>query len=1366
MLRKKQPFFIVGIGASAGGLEAISQMLVSLAPDTGMAFVLIQHLAPNHESLTVEILSRKTKMPVVEIKNGMSVTPNQVYVLPPDKNLNIHERVLKLSARSDKIGLNLPINSFFESLAIDQKTMAIGIILSGTASDGTQGLEMIKAEGGLAITQDPTSAKFDSMPLNAISSGVVDLVLLPNRIGEGLVRIARHPILLNQMNKSKGLVLGDGFTQILALLQKQIQVDFTHYKHSTLIRRINRRMVVHNKKNYREYYEFLKSTQDETKILFDDVLINVTGFFRDPEVFITLKKKILPALTKEKTLKSSFRIWVVGCSTGEEVYSIAILLIECLGEESAKAVQIFATDISEKALQKARSGSYPESISEVVSEERLQHFFDKISTGYKIKKYIRDMCLFSRHDVSRDPPFSKLDLVSCRNLLIYFDVTLQKQVLSMLNYSLNPGGFLLLGKSETIGSLTSLFGTVDKTKKFYCRKNSKAITKFQFPSGNYVQNSLNTAKIWPLQNREYVDVQALMDQATLSQFAPPEVLVNSDFEVILTRGELSPYLQLPSGPASLNLFKLARAELITDLRMALRTAKKQNCLIKREGIKIMHAKLIKTLNISVVPIEKSTQNKELYFLIFFEAQTKALALETETKPARRFHIEESKRTKILEKELTDVKRDYQTLVEDFETNQEEVSSASEELQSTNEEFQSTNEELETAKEELQSTNEELMTVNDELHERNTNLNEINNDVINLLGSIEIPIVMVSLAGKIRRFTPKAGKLLNLIPGDIGRPIGDIKPSLELPNLQTIVSDVIKNDTLTVIEVQDKSGHWFRLQARPYKSSDNKTDGVVIVLVDIEHLKAKLQQSKTALEYRISVSDTVQLPLVVLDKKLHLTSANKAFYERFNISDQETGKDFLTIFGAGTWQAPELRDLLMNSFTRNQDFKEYEITRNFKDVGLLNLMIGGSKIQWVGEESDSMLLSIQDITHRRKIEKERDDLLDREQNARANAENANYSKDLFLATLSHELRTPLTSILLWSQLIQNSEIEPEKLKHAVQSIEQNALIQGKLIDDLLDISRIQAGKLALDMSVISPADSIKLAVESVRLIAENKSVLIETHFDNVAGNVLFDPARLQQVVWNLLTNAIKFSSQGGTIHVHLEPLEKQGQQYIAIKVIDQGKGIKQEFLTTIFKRFSQEDSTSTRIHGGLGLGLALVYDLLKMQHGTISAESEGDCKGSTFTVLLPKVSAELKTGSKEANDNPQKVNLTGLLVLIVDDQPSSLEAITESLKYFGAKTVSANSAQEAFELLKNARPDVILCDIAMPGEDGFSLIQRIRAWEHSSGEKIPAIAFTAYAAKEDIARVLASGFQAHLAKPVNAAQLAKVVAKFAKKKRFV
>ena len=764
-------------------------------------------------------------MPVEVIRSDTAAEPNHLYLPPPGAELSIEGGVLKLHERTSS-GTPSVIDNFFVSLAEDQGSRAISVVLSGSASDGTRGTKEIKAEGGITFAQDD-SASVKSMPQSATEAGYVDFVLPADKIAAELVRIAHHDYVTEP---SQGRFSEQELLKLYTLIHKKYDIDFTHYKPTTIERRIRRRMALRKVSTLREYLPIARDDQHEVEQLYADILIKVTGFFRDAEVFGTLQRDVFPELLRERD-NDPIRVWVPGCATGEEAYSIAISLLEVVGEHNFSCpIQIFATDVSDMAIERARVGLYPESISTEVSPERLRRFFGRINGGYRVSKAVRDCCVFARQNVTKDPPFSKLDFISCRNVMIYFGTMLQRKVISIFHYALRPNGFLLLGSSETIGNFGELFGTVDRKHKIYRKKTVAARPPVDF----------DMAKPSPPPERREAKHEAEApnavfreaDRVLLNRFSPTGVLINDSLDVVQFRGRTSRYLELPPGTASFNLLKMAREGLLADLRAAIHTARKKEAPERREGIQIKVNEHAATVNLEVIPFIGTS--KERFMLVLFDeprssgnpgSATRKSRPETETRQVTR-----------LKRELQATREYLQSIIEEQEAMNEELRSANEEIQSSNEELQSTNEELETAKEELQSSNEELTTMNEELETRNDELAVANNDLLNLFSAVDIPIVMLDAGLRIRRFNAGAQRVLNLIASDVGRPATDLKTTLSIDNLDELIAQVV--DTLEVreLQVKDRDGRTQLLRIRPYKTADNKIDGAVLVLIDLDAVR--------------------------------------------------------------------------------------------------------------------------------------------------------------------------------------------------------------------------------------------------------------------------------------------------------------------------------------------------------------------------------------------------------------------------------------------------------------------------------------------------------------------------------------------------
>jgi two-component system, chemotaxis family, CheB/CheR fusion protein len=838
-------FLIAAIGASAGGIEAFTELVRTLPKDTGMAFVLIQHLDPQHRSLLTELIAKETAMKVAEVTDGMPVEPDHVYVIPPNASMFIADHVLRLDPRAESRGGHMAIDRFMRSLAGDQRNKSVGVILSGTGTDGTLGMAEIQAHGGVTFAQDESTAKYDGMPRSAIAAGCVDYILPPRGIAHELARIAKSPYVAQEKAEDLPAAAGESSSLgiIFQLLRQSTGHDFTHYRHTTTLRRIHRRMIVHKIEKMKDYVRFIQSNPAEIKILYQDMLINVTSFFRNPRVFEGLKSEVFPVIAKQRGPNVAIRVWTPGCSSGEETYSIAMALLEYLGDKTRKVpIQIFGTDVSESSINRARTGVYPENIREDVNPERLRRFFTKVGANYHISKSVRDMCIFAQHNLLNDPPFSQMDLICCRNLLIYLEPVLQNKVISFFHYATRPGGFLVLGSSEGLGTASDLFAPVDRAYKIFSRKpaQGRQVVTFSLqsdPTRTYYNPARIPAK-QPDAPPNFVDMQKEFDRKLLTQYVPATVFIGEDDEILHTRGNVNGYLKLAPGRASLNLLKMVLDGLQFDLRSALARARKDNRAVKKQGVLIESgnrnnsgAESERFVNFEVVPVSTG-QLKDSYFMVVFEdSQTDAPRRKHPQKRDRESESRERQANKLAQ-ELAATKEHLQAVIETHEATNEELQSANEEILSSNEELQSTNEELETAREELQSTNEELTTVNDELRSRNSEVSLINNDLINLLSSIDIAVVMVGSDLTIRRFTQRAQELFALIPGDVGRPLGNINPAVELPGLQQTVMQVMEKLHSVEKTLTDSNGNRFQLRVLPYRTAENKVDGAVITLVDV------------------------------------------------------------------------------------------------------------------------------------------------------------------------------------------------------------------------------------------------------------------------------------------------------------------------------------------------------------------------------------------------------------------------------------------------------------------------------------------------------------------------------------------------------
>jgi len=1094
-----ESFAIVGIGASAGGLEAFTQILKDIPPTIGMGFVLIQHLAPDHDSHLGEILQRSTQMTVTQASDGMKVEPNSVYVIPPNTLMTLDQGILRLEPRQRVRGRYMAIDEFFSSLAADRGSQAIAVVLSGSNEDGTEGLGVIKSVGGITFAQNVASAEFPTMPTIAIASSYVDFVLTPTEIAAELVKISQgnrqstaaldidetdddNELATTVFAKSK-----ETLPIIFTLLKDAMGINFSNYKQGTIRRRIARRMGLLNLDQLDVYAQYLRDHRDEVEKLYHDILINVTSFFRDPESFTILQQTVFPAICENKSPDVPIRIWVAGCSTGEEAYSMAISLLEFFDDQPVKhKIQIFATDVSEIVINKARIGCYEQNLLTSVSPERLSRFFTTTDTEgcYQISKLVRESCVFARQNLTSDPPFSRLDLISCRNMLIYLEPVLQKKIMPIFHYALNPDGFLMLGSSEGIGNATDLFEAIHKKYRIYKRIGTPARMAFNFVKSTYESLTDNLPKL--NESAAEVSLEQLADQVVLSQYAPVGVIINVDMEILQFRGQTSLYLDPSPGKASLSLLKMVRSELRMELQSAIQKAKQQDMPFSKDGIEMSQGFLVK---LDVIPLKINTDK---YFLVLFEKHsTSAISNPLSAVPLVTPRNESELEVVRLTHELESTKKYLRSIIENQEATHQDLKVASEEILSSNEELQSSNEELETAKEEIQATNEELSTINDELYSRNILLQDVNNDMQNLLSSVNIPILMLSGDLRIRRFTPMLEQIFNLIPSDIGRPFSDIQNHIDVPNLRALMTSVI--DTLIPYdqEIQDHSGHWYSLRIRPYRTVENQIDGVVMSLIDIDLIKEQKQQL----------------------------------------------------------------------ITQNQALSEAMVT----------------------------------------------------------SEAANLAKSKFLGNMSHELRTPLNSILGFSQILKslpNLDANAKKYLEIIYRSGEHLLL---LIQDLLDISRIEAQKMVLRPNFLDLPNFLQITVDMLNVTAIEPNLTFTTQFaPDLPAAIFVDEKRLRQVLLNLLNNAIKFTSVGEITFTVSKQIQSTNSadnpsELIRFAIADTGVGIESSEFEKIFLPFEQVGDENAKLQG-TGLGLAISQNLVNKMGGEIKVISEVG-KGSEFSFEL-------------------------------------------------------------------------------------------------------------------------------------------------------
>jgi two-component system CheB/CheR fusion protein len=1196
------PFPVVAIGASAGGLEAYIELLKHVEPDTGLAYVLIPHLSPEHTSHLPQILSKHAPIPVSEIQNNARPDPNHVYVLPANMRATIRGGSFHLEERPHGERLSMPIDLFFRSLATDQKNRAIGIVLSGADSDGALGLKAIKGEGGIAIVQDPDSARFGEMPRSSLLADHVDLVLPPAQIGAELSRLASQFFQPSLQPLEQGRIAPADephFGRILALLRTVSGVDFRNYKRGTLHRRIARRMVLRKRDTLSEYARLLQENREELLNLHEDVLINVTRFFRDLSVFEAFKNDVLPSMFEDRAPDQQIRIWVAGCSSGEEAYSIAICILEYLtGNVHEAPIQIFGTDASDSAIMRARTGWYPESISSDVSPDRLRRFFAKGDKGYQVSKRVRDMCIFARQNLCNDPPFSRLDLISCRNVLIYLQSDIQRYILSTFHYALRSTGVLLLGRSESVPHAIKFFSPLDRKERFYAKlgdSNPQALlgaTRVTVPDVR-----AQTPPVIVPHAVAMEDSARAADRVLLARYGPPGVLVDEQFEVLEVRARPAPFLAIGPGPASLNLLRMTHGDILPVLREALRRAFDTGGPVS-EPVAAHEGGRVHKATLEILPIHPNAARTQRYLVCFVPTNEGQAPFETATDTAVEDQEQEPAK---LRRDLSTTRLYLQSLIEDRDARNQELMAAYEEIQSANEELQSTNEELETAKEELQSGNEELHTVNDELRNRNQALVQSSNDFVNLLNSVNIPVLMLGSDLTIRQFTPPAERLMRLRSADIGRPIGEIRLNLALDNVEPLIQEVLDTLVTKEVEVQDRSGHWHLLRLRPYRTSENKIEGVVLVLLDIELMKRTQDAYHQARDFSQAVLEAVQVPVVVLDSDLRIRTANAAFrvLSGLDFPDLERRSfiELLTLL----WDWPNLKDPLQNLIKPESTSvlnEEYETSRpssrNFRLIARGVLADSGPAI----------LVVLEDITAQRMAER----LLEAEREQLAGQVQSTAE---VLGRTREELHA-LAARLFTSQEEERRRVARElhddlSQKAAVLEMDIEQLRRGppddqEALRSELDRLRERASTLSTGIRTMShqlhPSSLEHLGLASalkslVQEFGEREGMVATFRSRRVPADLSLEVAvSLYRIVQEALRNVAKHAGQ-----THVKVLLEGLQEQLRLEVRDFGEGF---------------DTDGNR---GRGLGLVSMAERARLIGGNLSLQSALG-EGTMISVTIP------------------------------------------------------------------------------------------------------------------------------------------------------
>jgi two-component system CheB/CheR fusion protein len=1359
---RKNPCPVVGIGASAGGLEAFQELFSHMPAASGMAFVLIQHLDPRHETLMPELLARHTAMPVRLVSDETRVETDHVYVIPPNATLTIDDCTLRVTRLDRARGRRMPIDNFFRSLAEDQGDDAVGIILSGTGTDGALGLKAIKEQGGLTLVQAPTSARYDSMPRAALLTGMADAAL---PVAEMPARLLEH---IRSISEARG---GgpDGFreelethlSRICALLRRKTGHDFSRYKRSTLIRRIRRRMGELRAESVALYLDRLGQDAKEVDQLFRDLLISVTNFFRDPAAFEALARKVVPKLFEKKGLDGQVRVWVPGCATGEEAYSLAILLREHAEQlDEPPQIQVFATDIDPHALETARQAMYPERIEEQVAKERLARFFVRHGNMYQVAKEIREMCLFSTHNLITDPPFSRLDLISCRNLLIYLESDLQKRLVPLCHYSLRSGGFLFLGPSESVVGWPELFRAVDRRHRIFQSKDVVLRPPVSFP---LAERSRFTLPRWHAEEapppsgspagspaRE-PGLARTLERILLESYSPACVLINERGEIAYFSPRTGRYLEAPAGTPTLNVLDLVRRGLRTDLRTALHRSVTGRVTVTQENVPFEVGGETQRINLVVRPMSELGGDDPSHYMVIFQEIPGGGPADVEREgAAHEEHADAEAVIRRLEGELRNTKEHLQAALEELESANEELISSNEELLSINEELQSTNEELQTSKEELQSVNEELETINAELKKKIDELDRASSDLLNLFQSTQIATIFVDRELRIKKFTPAATDVFRLIDSDVGRLIADIAPRF------TVGGDLLADIRQVLRTLSPRERHvrlvdeeaWYILRILPYRTVDNLIDGVVMTFVDVTELRW-VQEQNAQLARIVEFSQDA-----ILGKTLDgtITSWNAGAEKMYGYTAQEViGRS------VGILIPDHLDELgpILDRLRLGQLIEPFETERVCKDGRRIWVLLTVSPmIDGTGQVTGASAIA-RDITDRRRAEEqllanqqELTVLLENARRAEEALKEAAHRKDEFLAMLGHELRNPLAPIRNCLYVLSLPNATAAQAERARTTIERQVAHLTRLVDDLLDVSRISQGKILLRKERLDAVGIVRTTVEDHRGALVAAGLTLDLDVPPGPLWVSGDPTRLSQMVGNVLHNAAKFTDRGGRVGVQVKDLG--GEVLIAVR--DTGIGIEPEVLARLFEPFSQAPPGLDRSRGGLGLGLALVRRLAELHNGVVEASSAGIGRGSEVSLRLPLDSPPAEPAAAAATGEGERSRRC----LLIEDNHDAAESMALLLQLSGHEVETAFDGMEGLAAARRFRPQIVLCDIGLPGGmDGYAVARAFR--EQADLGAVYLIALTGYGQEEDQRRAREAGFDVHLTKPADLEVLRRLIA---------
>lgn len=1338
---------VVGIGASAGGLEALELLFGHLPVDTGMAFVVIQHLSPDFVSMMNELLSRHTSMEIHRVSDRMAVKPNCVYLIPPKKEMIISDGQLLLSDKDPK-QLSLPIDTFFRSLAQECGDRAVGIVLSGTGSDGSRGIQKISSEGGIVIVQDEESCRFDGMPKAAIETGIVDIVLRPEEMGEVLAKTSKTGILDN-LEKSES-----GLNGVFELLRNEYGIDFSWYKSSTVDRRVERRIQMLHVSSLDDYLRVVREDREELNNLYKDLLIGVTKFFRDPQAFDRLAESVIPGILENLEDQEEARFWVAGCATGEEAYSLAILIDEQLRRTGKRIdVKIFATDVHKNSLQYASAGLYPASSMTELSEDRLSRYFTSTNGCYQVAPELRKLIVFSPHNLLKDAPFTRMHLISCRNLLIYFQPAAQKKVLSLFHFALTSSGILFLGPSEGLLDLGDEFDPIDRSWKIYRKRRDIRLTQ-DFRMSPTTDFSLRSIPRLPRRDtkRSSSDFVSRAYELLAQDYLPPSFLVDESYELLYSFPGAVNFLAQRGGAPSTAILDLVDEDLRVVLAGALQRSSREKVAVSFSKISIQDARESVVADLTVRPLSING-SKTLYLISIVPL----VSQEAGPVHAVELHVDESvrERMRLLESDLRHTKENLQAAIEELETSNEELQAANEELVASNEELQSTNEEL-------HSVNEELYTVNGEYQRKIEELVEVNEDIDNLFRSTDVASIFLDPSLSIRKFTPQATRIFHVTPQDIGRRIDGFVHNLNYDKLfEDIQAVATGNKTKFEKDVLDKHGGWHLLRVIPYQSNEF-SGGVVVSIFDIDSLK----QAQTELRIAKDAINASINGVLLTDLDWRIRAANPAFLNMFEFEDFAAvqGQRIIDLFA--TESVGKLKEIC-DEISRDEQPKKHEYTIRRKDGTAFHVEVAGTIFSDERETPSGRQLSFVDITRRRQAEEARESYSaqlemanETLRAAELNARDAVEKRDQFLAILSHELRNPLGGIQNAVRVLNHKGADEKKTARAKSAIASQTRQMARLMNDLLDVSRVTQGKINFDLEVLDSCELIEDAVDNVQSSIHTRKQSLKIERPDSPLFVEADRDRLLQVLNNLLTNASRYTQPGGEITLRLEKRDVE----CFISVIDNGIGIEPELKDGIFEMFVQSDSTLERTDGGMGVGLTLVKSLTEKMGGAVEADSKGTGQGSSFTVRLPLTLKNPPDGSAhpERTIKLSREYCSSKRVLIVEDNNDAREMLKYLLDLDGFQVLQASDGRSGLDLVLSEQPDFAFVDIGLPELNGFQVARQI-CKKLGDDRRTKLVALTGYGQMDDHIKVMDAGFDEHLVKPVDGKELNRVLAETLKSK---